>query len=159
MTGLDNTTLRRLSFFMIIIGLLFATDSIFHLSFVYKFWPVIVAILGCGFVGIYLKRKPSGKIVMAAGEYLICFSAMALYCNFTSWSHLTSLWPLFIAFLGIIILTIYFSGNKQRLLLFSGLILVSLSIYFALVFSVSGELWWTIFLFVGASILLSGGQK
>ena len=113
MSSLDNTTFRRLAILMIIIGLLFATDYILHLSFVYKLWPVIIAILGCGFVGIYLKRKPRGIIVLAAGEYLICFSLMAMYCNFSSWRNLASLWPLFIGFLGLILLTIFFLVKKN----------------------------------------------
>jgi hypothetical protein len=136
--------------------LLFASDSLLKLSFVYKLWPVIILILGIGLVGIFAKRKASGDIFLAAGEYLICFSGLAFYCNFTSWKNMSEIWPLFIAFLGIVFVTLFVLHSKKRFLLLLGLLHLSLSIFFFLVFSLTGQLWWTIFILVGVSILVSG---
>ena len=156
MKDFENTTYRRLAIFLIMIGLLFAFDSLLRLSFIYKLWPVIILILGIGLVGIFVKRKASGDIFLAVGEYLICFSGLAFYCNFTSWRNMSEIWPLFIAFLGIVFVTLFILHSKKRFLLLLGLLHLSLSIFFFLIFSLTGQLWWTIFILVGLSILVSG---
>ena len=155
----EYKTYKRLAFFLIIIGLLFAFDSLLHLSFIYKLWPLILTILGAGFIGIYVKRKQRGILFLAVGEYILCFSVLALYCNFTSWRNMSDLWPLFIGFLGIALVTVFFLDRNRRNLLFIGLLLASLSIYFLLVFSLGSQFWWIIFIFAGLCILLSGGLK
>jgi hypothetical protein len=158
--SVENITYRRIAILFIIIGSLFAIDSFLELSFVYKLWPIVIAMLGVGLIGIYFKRKSRGALYLAIGEYLLSFSALALYCNFTSWRNMAWLWPLFIVFLGMNFVTLFLvDQKKRRFLLFIGLLLVSLAICFFLVFSVSGNLWWSIFILAGLSILLSGWLK
>jgi hypothetical protein len=159
LNNLDAITNKRLAFYLIIIGLLFAVDSFFKLSIIYKLWPVLALILGIGFIGIFVKRKARDALFLAVGEYLIFFSGMALYCNFTSWSNLVYMWPLFIISLGIVFITLFFFYNKNRFILFIGLLLSFLSVFFILVFSVDSQYWWSIFILVGLSILLSGIGK
>ena len=159
MNSFENTTYRRLAIFLIMIGLLFAIDSLFKLSIVYRLWPVVIAILGIGLVGIFLKRKASGALYLAVGEYIICFSGLALYCNFTSWQNMARIWPLFIVSLGIVFITLFFLYRRRRSLLFLGLLVFSLSIFFFLILSFGSQFWWTIFILVGLSILLSGRIK
>ena len=152
----EHTTYRRLAIFLITIGLFFAVDSLFKISFIYKLWPVIILILGIGLVGIYIKRKSSGALYIAVGEYFIYFSGLALYCNFTSWRNMASLWPLFTAFLGLVFVSLFFVHKKRHLLFFIGLLLLALSAFFFLIFSVDSQYWWTIFILVGLSIFISG---
>lgn len=159
MNGIEKMTYQRIAILLIIIGGMFAIDSYLHLSFIYKLWPLIMAIMGSGFIGIYSKQKDGGMLFLAVGEYLLFFSALALYCNFTSWRNMGNLWPLFIGFLGIVFITCFFAGKRRYLFLFFGLMLISLSIYFLLVFSIGSQLWWSIFVLLGISILLSGGIK
>lgn len=156
MKNFENKTYKRLAIFLIIIGLLFAVDSFLKVSVFYKLWPVVILILGIGLVGIFVKRKASGDIFLVAGEYLICFSGLAFFCNFTSWRNMSQIWPLFIVFLGIVFVTLFLLHSKRRFLLLLGLLHFSLSIFFFLIFSLSSQFWWTIFILVGLSILLSG---
>jgi hypothetical protein len=157
--SLESTTYRRLAILLIIIGLLFAVDTFLRLSFIYKLWPILITILGIGLVGIYVKRNARESFYLAIGEYLICFSGLALYCNFTSWQIMSQVWSLFIAFLGMVFITLFFFHMKSKSILFIGLLLLSLSIYFFFIFSVSSQFWWVIFILVGLSILISGGLK
>lgn len=152
----ENTTYRRLAIFLIIIGVLFAVDSFLKVSVFYKLWPVVILILGAGLVGIFIKRKASGVLYLAVGEYLICFSGLAFYCNFTSWRSMSRIWPLFIVFLGIVFVSLFLFHPKRRFLLLLGLLHFSLSIFFFLIFSLGSQFWWTIFILVGLSILVSG---
>lgn len=151
-----NATYQRLAILLIIVGLFFAMDSLFKLSFIYKLWPLIILMLGTGLVGIYIKRKASGALYIAVGEYLICFSGLALYCNFTSWQNIAFLWPLFTAFLGLTLVSLFFLHKKKHLLLIIGVLLLALSVFFFIIFSLGGQYWWTIFILIGLSILISG---
>ena len=63
--------------------------------------PLLITSLGGGLVGIFHQRGRRESVFLGAGVYLICFSLLALYCSFTSWSRLAVLWPLFIGFLGV----------------------------------------------------------
>ncbi|MDP8217217.1 MAG: hypothetical protein P9M03_00630 [Candidatus Theseobacter exili] len=157
--NLINTTYKRVALLLIVIGLLLAADSFLRLNFFYKLWPLIVAVLGIGFIGIYLRQKAGGGIYLAVGEYLVCFSGLAIYCNFTSWHDLMFLWPLFIVYLGIVSVTFFFIDKEKHILLLIGLLLVSLGGFFLLIFSVSVQYWWSIFILVGLSFLISGKIK
>jgi hypothetical protein len=158
MSNTDNsekTTYTRLAVLLIVIGLLIALELYTNISIIHNLWPVITIFLGIGLIGIFVKRKTSGMLYLASGEYLICFSGLALYCNFTSWQNVAQFWPLFIGFLGIVFLTLYFLNKQKRVLLFLGLVLVSLSFFFYFVFTLDVRYWWTIFVLVGLSILVT----
>ncbi|MFC1587248.1 hypothetical protein ACFL54_02965 [Planctomycetota bacterium] len=159
MNELENITHTRLAILLIVIGLLFAADSLLGVSFAYKLWPLLIFMLGTGLVGIYLKRKAKGALYLAGGEYFILFSGLAFYCNFTSWQNLKHLWPIFVGFLGLVFITLFLFYRKKRFLLFLGLLLLSLSIFFLLIFSLGTQFWWIIFMLAGLSILVSGKSK
>ena len=159
MNELENTTFRRLAILLIVIGVIFAINSILGYSFVYQLWPGLILLPGTGFIGIFLKRKERGSLYLAVGEYLVLFTGLALYCNFTSWASLSYLWPVFITFLGVVFLSIFLVRRKSRFLFFLGLLLLSLSVFFFFVFSGGSQFWWLIFILVGLSILLSGKLK
>ena len=153
--NLEKTTYTRLAVLLITIGLLIAIEPYMKISIVNKLWPVLTVILGIGLIGIFVKRRTSGSLYLAFGEYLILFSGLALYCNFTSWKNMTRFWPFFIGFLGIVFLTLLFFNTQRRVLLFLGLLLVSLSISFYFVFALDVRFWWTIFVLVGLNIFVS----
>lgn len=155
MNELECTSYKRLAYLFIIIGVLFALDSYLGMNFVYKLWPLLILLLGTGLTGIYVQSNTRGTLYLSAGVYLICFSLLALYCNFTTWAILGRFWPLFITSLGLVFIVLYMVNRKRRFLLFAGLLLLFLSIYFMLVFSVSGQYWWSIFIFLGLSLFLS----
>jgi CDP-diglyceride synthetase len=149
------TSYSRFAILLFIIGGLFGADSLFHLSVAYKLWPLIITILGIGFIGIFRKRDRKEALYLTVGIYLICFSGLALWCDFTRWGTLKTFWPLFIAFLGIALTLAYTICNKTYLWLLIGLLLISTSVVFFFVFSISHDLWWTVFLLAGMSVWIA----
>jgi hypothetical protein len=145
----------RFSILLFIIGGMFGIDSFFHLSFAYKLWPLIITMLGIGFIGIYRKRDRKEALYLIVGIYLICFSGLALWCDFTRWGSLKTLWPLFIAFLGIAVTFAYALCRKKYLWLLIGLLLISTAVVFFFVFSISHDLWWIVFLLAGMSVWIA----
>ena len=159
MAELENKTYIRFAYLLIIIGLLLATDSFFGISLFLKLWSLLVLMLGIGFIGIFNKQRKKGFAYLVTGIYLILFTGLALLCNFTSWELLSVYWPIFITFLGIVFLSIYFYRRTGRAMLFIGVVLIFLSLYFLFIFTGGSEQWWTIFILVGLSILLTRIKK
>jgi len=155
MKGSMNDNLK-VGFFFIAAGLIFAVETIFKVKILYKLWPIILIILGSGLINIYFLRKKRDVVFFGMAMYIIFFSLLALYCNFSSWEYAGKLWPLFISFAGLSFLSIFISKPVNKIYLFLGLVLLSISIVFFLVFSFSSQYWWTIFMFIGISILASG---
>lgn len=155
----ENTTYKRLSYMLILIGILLALDSYLGISLFLNLWPLLVLVLGIGFLGIYSKGKRRGFTYLVIGIYLILFTFLALYCNFTSWALISIYWPIFITFLGLVFIAIFIYKKASRIMLFLGLTLIFLSLYFFVVFSMGSSAWWTIFMLIGLSILLSRIKK
>jgi hypothetical protein len=156
---LENTTYRRLGILLILVGLLCAVGSSLGLPVVFKLWPLLVLGLGVGFIGIFAGRRARGAFYLALGEYLVLFSGLALYLNFTSWRSLSHLWPAFIAFLGVVFATLLFFRRKNRFLLFLALLFVLVSASLFLIFSFGNQYWWSILVLVGLSVLVLGTGK
>jgi hypothetical protein len=149
------TSYSRFAILLFIVGGLFGIDSFFHLSVAGKLWPLIITMLGIGFIGIFRKRDRKEAKYLTVGIYLICFSGLALWCDFTHWGSLKTLWPLFVAFLGIAITCSYVFCQKKHTWLLIGLLFLSTSVVFFFVFSISRDLWWTVFLLAGMSVWIS----
>lgn len=149
----------RFGILMIIIGALLAVDSLLHLAFLYRLWPLIITLLGIGFIGIFQQRIRKEPPYLAIGVYLICFSGLALYCSLTTWAALGRLWPLFIVFLGLSFLASFYWHKTKRVLLLLGLLLSSIGVAFYFIFTIDPHLWWTIFLLGGISILITEQVK
>ena len=148
-------TYTRFALMLICIGLLLSIDTYLGRPVVYKFWPVLIAILAIGFFGIFLRRNRREPAFMGLGVYLTCFTAIALYCNFTSWANLMLLWPLFITTLGLSFIAMFLFSQKKYAFLLLGLLFFSISAVFFVVFSLGGQYWWIVFILVGLSILVA----
>ena len=151
--GLAGPTARRLGLLLIVIGVLLALDTFLDLAVVYRLWPVLVAMVGVGLIGIFFKGQSRVPVFLVAGVYLLCFSGLALFCNFTSWAAMANLWPLFITFLGAVFVALFFFHEKRRTYLLTGLLLVSLSAVFLVTQTLGADWWWTILILAGLSIL------
>jgi len=143
----------RLGLLLTFIGTVLAFDSLVNIE-MHKFWPLLIFVLGVGFIGIYIRRSRREAMYIGIGTYLIGFSGLALYCNFTSWISLATFWPLFIGILGLSFTFGYFFGNRSPFLILSGLLALSLTIVFFFVFGLGQQLWWTVFVFSGISFLV-----
>jgi hypothetical protein len=144
----------RFGVLLAVIGVALAIDTILNLSVLYKLWPLLLTMLGAGFVGIYVRRARHESIYIGIGVYLIGFSILALYCSFTSWAALASLWPVFIGLLGLSFCFGHFFGRPRPSILLAGLLLISLAAVFFFIFTLSHRLWWTVFVLAGISFLI-----
>jgi hypothetical protein len=149
------SSIKRLAIFLVLLGVLFGLETYFKVSVLYKLWPVMLTSLGGGFVGIYYKRRRSEVTYLILGIYIVCFSILAQYYNFTSWGKLAYQWPVFIGFAGMSFLITYLLYSRNRIYLFSAAFFFSIMLIFFLVFSVSKFCWWLIFIFLGISLLLT----
>ena len=144
---------RRLAVFLIVIGVIFAVDSILKLSVAWKLWPLLLTIVAVGLIGIFVKRGGRSGGYLACGVYLLCFSGLAIYFNFTSWAMLSILWPAYIAFLGLAFMALFLDGGNRWTLLLA-LLLVSTALMFWLFLAFSAQLWWVAFILAGASLMV-----
>lgn len=144
----------RLGILLIGIGAVLAIDSITERTVMYKMWPLLCTVSGIGFIGIYQQRSRREASYIGVGSFLIQLSALFLYCNFTSWSILATLWPFFIGMLGVSMIVGFLFGNRSSVLLLSSLLFVSIATVFFLVFSFNHHLWWSIFILAGCSFFI-----
>jgi hypothetical protein len=156
---LENKTYRRLGILLILMGAAFAAATYLGLPFIYSLWPLLSLSLGIGFIGIFIKRHRGGSFYLGTGVYLAQFSLLALYCNFTSWSILSSLWPVFIAFLGVVFAVNFIVVRRNHFVLFLGVLSFLLAGFFMLVFNVDTDYWWMVFVVVGVSVLVTGRRS
>ncbi|MFW6114279.1 MAG: hypothetical protein ACOC7K_00895 [bacterium] len=145
----------RLGILLVVIGILLALDTFFQLAIVDKLWPLLIAMVGGGLIAIFLKGNARVPTFLVVGVYLLCFSGLALFCNFTTWAAMASLWPLFITFLGVVFLALYVFREKRHGYLLAGLLLVSISVVFCVNLALDSDWWWTIFVLAGVSILVA----
>ncbi|MFH1761253.1 MAG: hypothetical protein ABIA63_09155 [bacterium] len=145
----------RFGVLLVIVGLFIALDVRYDFAIISRVWPVFVMVLGSGLLGIFLKRGRREPGYLGAGIYAVGFSFLAFYLNFTTWARLGQLWPVFIFFLGLVFLALFIFYDKKYVHILLGLMLISLSILFFLLFSLGGSCWWSIFVLTGLSILIS----
>ena len=151
-----NDKINGIGIFLIIIGIIFAIENYYNFYILYKLWPLFITFLGAGFLGIFTKRGRREAVFLGIGLYLILFSIFSLYLNFASWATLTFLWPVFIGLFGVTFLSIYFFHLKNKIYLFIALIMISITIVFFVVFTLSGDFWWLTFILIGLSIIIAG---
>ena len=149
-----ETNIKRLAYFFFFLGALFAVETYYNYMILYKLWPLIVASLGGGLITIFFKRKRREPIYLASGTFFICFSVLALVCNFTSW-NLSELWPLFVGFIGVSQLILYIFYAHHKVYLFLTFLFLSISIVLFLVFTITYKFWWLIFILLGLTIIIS----
>lgn len=151
----ESVSYRRLGYLLLISGILFSLDHFLKIALFYKFWPLFVASTGIGLIGIFINSHRRESVYLALGVYLIFFSALSLFLNFSSWGHLFYLWPLFITTTGFSFLSLHFFYKKSRFYLLSGLFLISLSLVFLVTFILGAGWWWISLVLMGLSVLAS----
>ena len=117
-----------------------------------RLWPAFVLILGAGFLILFLERRNSDMALLFLGTVLSLLGAFFFYLNFTSWSTMSKLWPVFLGIAGAGFLAIYLE-SRARLFLLLSVALVMLAGVFFLVFGVSLHLWPLSFVAFGLSLL------
>ena len=140
----------------VLVGLLLLAENFGLIGHVGQGWPLAVTLTGTGLVVAGIGRRGFGRGLVGVGVFLLLTSALFLYLNFTTWSLMADLWPLFIGFLGV---AMFVSGTGKRgLLAYVSLFLVLLSLVFFLVFSVDPKLWPLSLVIFGLTLLLLGRE-
>ncbi len=142
-----------LGVFSVIAGIAVLGENYGYFPAVHRLWPLATAALGYGFLLLH-RRGRTDMVLVGTGVYLLFFSGLALFLNYTSWWELSWLWPIFVGFLGVSILGVYFAGYQDVLYLAFGLAFVSLCLAFFFVFSVDPDLWPISLVLFGMTILL-----
>ncbi len=143
-----------LAFLCVFVGMLLILENYDYITGVYKVWPLFPLIVGLGLYLLYRDRGRKDYVVLAMGVYLMQFSGLAFYENFTSWAGMAYLWPFFIGFLGVSFLSIYISSGKGTIFLHLTVFLTGLCVVFFLVFSIDPRLWPISLVLFGISIFL-----
>ncbi len=154
-----ENTLRKgrynvLALLCIGIGALLILENYGYINGIYHLWPVFPLVLGIGLYMLYMDRGKKDAVVLAIGVYLIQFSMLAFYENYTSWTSMSYLWPFFVGFLGVSFLAIYISTGAGIIFFHLAVFLMGLCIVFFLIFSVDYRLWPISLVLFGISIIL-----
>lgn len=117
-----------------------------------RLWPAFVLILSAGFLIMFFNREKNDPALLFLGTVLSLLGAFFFYLNYTAWSHMSKLWPVFLGIAGAGFLAIYLE-SRVRLFLLLSVALVMLAGVFYLVFGVSLHLWPLSLVAFGLSLL------
>lgn len=120
---------------------------------IYKIWPIFPFVFGLGSVLVAIKTQNRFPLMAGIGSFLMLSSLFFFYLNFTSWTELATLWPVFIILIG---LTFIISSlfNKQTIVRILGIGTSLLGISFAFIFTISYSFWPVAIALVGILILI-----
>lgn len=158
MPGTISKNFNVLAILLIAASLILLSETLGFFSGIYKIWPILPALLGGGFILIFMNKGKVEIPMMGIGVLLMLSSILFFYLNYTSWSTLINLWPLFIGFVGISfgVCSLY---TRLKVFKYLSLGLVSLSITFLLIFSISYKFWPISITLLGLSFLLISIQE
>ena len=144
-------TAQFLSPLLILIGVLITLENFQLVGAVSAHWPLLLIVLGIGFLMLFYQRQRSDAVLLWLGSFLTILAVFCYYLNFTAWSNLTWLWPFFLGIVGLSFLTLGIDTRKPLYLYFAG-VFIALFVILMLVFSVSVRLWPMTFVVFGLSL-------
>jgi hypothetical protein len=117
-----------------------------------RLWPAFVLILGAGFLLLFFDRRKSDLALLFLGTAISLLGVFFFYLNYTAWSKMATLWPVFLGIAGAGFLAMYLRC-RVRLFLFLFVALTMLAGVFYLVFGISLTLWPLSLVAFGVSLL------
>lgn len=138
----------------ILAGFLLVLNNIGIIGGVWKLWPIFPLFLGLGGIWFFKMGKGRNLIPLGIGAYLTLISIFFFALNYTTWSHMAKMWPVFIGVFGISILVIACFAEKKKWFAASGLLLVFLAAIFFMVFTIDVGLWPISLMLFGIWLLL-----
>lgn len=117
-------------------------------------WPVLVILLGVGFILLFEQRNRSDIVLLCLGVFFIECGAFFTYLNFTGWKNLRTQWPIFLGFAGICFMACHIARRRNRVYFYLGLAFIMAFISLFLIFTVSPQLWPVSLVILGVSLLI-----
>jgi hypothetical protein len=149
----QKKSLIFLSALLIITGIDLTLENFHIIAGVSRLWPVLVLVLGVGFLLLFFERGKRDPVLVWLGTFLTLLSALFLYLNYASWSLMQSLWPFFLGITGVSFLSAYFT-DRNSVYMYMAIALIMLFLAFYLVFSISLLLWPLSLVVFGISLLV-----
>jgi len=149
----NTSSFNILAAVLIFTGIIFLLENFGILIGAYLFWPVLPLIVSIGFCMLYFKNKRKDLLLLGTGSFLALNSLLFFYLNFTTWTRLSELWPIFIIVLGVSFLACYIFSDKI-VFLYLASILIAMGISFILIFAVSTILWPLTLILTGVSFII-----
>ncbi len=143
-----------LSLLLILAGIALTLENVGIIVGASKLWPIFLLILGAGFIILFLEHRKREPSLIFLGITITLLGLFFFYLNFTTWSQMATMWPIFLGIAGSGFLAMYLSG-RHRLFLFLAVALVMLAAVFYVVFGISLQLWPLSLVAFGASLLLA----
>ncbi len=143
-----------LSLLLIVAGIALTLENVGIIVGASKLWPVFLLILGGGFIVLFLDHRRREPSLVFLGTTNILLGLFFFYFNFTTWSHMATMWPIFLGIAGAGFFAMYLAGRHPPFL-FLAVALVMLAAVFYMVFGISLQLWPLSLVAFGASLLLA----
>ncbi|MBU2561219.1 MAG: hypothetical protein KKD17_02895 [Nanoarchaeota archaeon] len=147
-----TSSFNILAVILILLGLILLLENFGIVSGAWLIWPILPLILGVGFTMLYFKTKKD-LVLLGLGMFIGLNSLFFFYLNFTRWSLLAYLWPVFIVIIGITFLACYLLSEK-KVILYLSVILMALGASFILIFVISTMLWPITLVLAGVSFII-----
>jgi len=148
-----HRTAQYLAPLLILIGVLVTLENFQLVGAVSAHWPLLLIILGLGFLMLFFQRQRSDAVLLWLGSFLTILALFCYYLNFTSWARLARLWPIFLGIVGLSFLALGLDTRRPLYLYFAGSF-IALFVILMLVFTVSTRLWPMSFVVFGLSLLV-----
>ncbi len=147
-----NRSLTSIAVIFILAGMILTLENFNIVRGISSHWPVLLLLTGSGFLLLYFQTRKGDAALIWIGTFLISLGIFFYYLNFTSWSHMGRLWPLFLAIVGgsFLVTTI---ATRSRIFLYISILFVAMFGALWLVFSVSLRLWPLSLVVFGLSLL------
>ena len=149
----SRSSIVFLSVILILAGAIITIENFNIVNGVSRHWPVLLIILGTGFLILFFQRLQQDITMMWLGSFIAMLGLFFYYLNFTGWKRLGHDWPAFLAIIGMSFLLISVFRRKMVYIL-SSLSFITLFLIFFLVFTISSKFWPLALLLLGVDLLL-----
>lgn len=127
-------------------------------------WPLFILAPGVGFWAMYFysKDRQSQAGLLIPGTITSLIGLLFFYLNFSDWSQMEFLWPVFPLIVGVAFYVFYFASgknSKDRGILVPATILTAVGILFLMIARFSYKLWPIILIAVGILMLFGRRDK
>ena len=153
MTRKNKHLFIGIALIIVSIAVIFFNLKVFEGGF-NKVWPAILLIVGVILYIFYFstRKKRQRLLVLFLATFIATSSIPLFILTFTSYERITVLWPGFLFTFGLGLLSMYFYGNKKKILAVLSTFVISVSILIWIIYSLETQFG----LVIGASIFLLG---